>query len=183
MHPKSRELRIRPVGATYPCRGMDATRSLFRRKLVRRTARGGSAEPACLRRGYERTWGRVRAGRRRGIHLFDGYDTVRSGRTGRRQTVSVKSHDLAVTVMICLFSVIGTRTPSRLSTSLNFHVGTWSHRGVSGNCIYLPGVRVWNADFGRRMGQRSSFYYKNLTLHHFVVSSTSRQQVSGAHEW
>ena len=37
----------------------------------------------------------------------------------------------------------------------------------------LPGVQVWNVDFRRQMVHQSSLCYKDLTLRHFVVSSTS----------
>ena len=37
----------------------------------------------------------------------------------------------------------------------------------------LPGVQVWYADFRQQMVQRSGLCYKDLTLHYFVVSSTS----------
>ena len=37
----------------------------------------------------------------------------------------------------------------------------------------VPCVQVWNADFRQQMAHQSSLCYKDLTLRHFVVSSTS----------
>ena len=52
------------------------------------------------------------------------------------------------------------------------HVTVWLAE-LSYIFLFIPGARVWNADLRQQTALRSSLWCKDLTLRHFVVSSTS----------
>ena len=79
--------------------------------------------------------------------------------------VQIKSHDLCGSFLLIEI---------RKDIEADIHViCCYFKRYYTEYFTRLLGVHVRNADFGQQMVHQSSLCYKDLTLHHFVVSSTS----------